>query len=231
MYEIEILEKIKRLEREIQLLKKLDRSQGVTDHGDLEGLSDHDHLQYVRNTSDETINGIKTFGSIPILPASDPTSDNQAARKKYVDDKAGSIGLWNNFTPTWNSSASNPSLGNGAIYGRYTVIGKTCHYSLGLHWGSTTTGGSGRWEFELPVKAVYTESGVRMVGQGIAIDSSANQYRHGAPIVYPGTTFTDPCLSCFFREGVTTQYYASYAIPFTWASGDTFFLQITYEIE
>jgi hypothetical protein len=33
----------------------------------------------------ETINGVKTFGSIPELPASNPTTDNQAARKAYVD--------------------------------------------------------------------------------------------------------------------------------------------------
>ena len=34
----------------------------------------------------QTISGVKTFDSIPVLPASDPTTDNQAARKKYVDD-------------------------------------------------------------------------------------------------------------------------------------------------
>lgn len=33
----------------------------------------------------ETINGVKTFGSIPVLPASDPTTDNQAVRKSYAD--------------------------------------------------------------------------------------------------------------------------------------------------
>lgn len=35
---------------------------------------------------DETITGVKTFSSIPVLPASSPTTDNQAVRKKYVDD-------------------------------------------------------------------------------------------------------------------------------------------------
>ena len=38
-------------------------------------------------TGDQTIAGIKTFSSIPILPASDPTTDHQAARKLYVDGK------------------------------------------------------------------------------------------------------------------------------------------------
>lgn len=36
--------------------------------------------------SNQTVNGIKTFGSIPVLPASNPTTDNQSVRKKYADD-------------------------------------------------------------------------------------------------------------------------------------------------
>jgi hypothetical protein len=42
----------------------------------------------VHTTGNETVNGIKTFGSIPILPASNPTTDNQAVRKAYVDSIA-----------------------------------------------------------------------------------------------------------------------------------------------
>ena len=37
----------------------------------------------------DTIGGTKTFSNIPVLPSSDPTSDNQAARKAYVDGKFG----------------------------------------------------------------------------------------------------------------------------------------------
>lgn len=36
-------------------------------------------------TGDQTVAGVKTFTSIPVLPASNPTTDNQAARKAYVD--------------------------------------------------------------------------------------------------------------------------------------------------
>lgn len=39
----------------------------------------------VKLTTDQTIAGIKTFSSIPILPASDPTTANQAVRKSYAD--------------------------------------------------------------------------------------------------------------------------------------------------
>ncbi len=40
------------------------------------------------NALAQSITGIKTFGSIPVLPASDPTTDHQATRKLYVDTKA-----------------------------------------------------------------------------------------------------------------------------------------------
>ena len=36
-----------------------------------------------------SLNGIKTFNSIPVFPASNPTSANQAARKQYVDTLGG----------------------------------------------------------------------------------------------------------------------------------------------
>ena len=41
----------------------------------------------------QTIAGIKTFSDIPVLPASDPTADNQAARKSYVDNSGGTIAM------------------------------------------------------------------------------------------------------------------------------------------
>jgi hypothetical protein len=39
-------------------------------------------------TGAQSIGGTKTFSDIPILPASDPTADNEAARKAYVDSAA-----------------------------------------------------------------------------------------------------------------------------------------------
>lgn len=39
----------------------------------------------VNKTGNQTIAGVKTFSSIPVGPATDPTTDNQLARKAYVD--------------------------------------------------------------------------------------------------------------------------------------------------
>jgi len=41
----------------------------------------------VKKTGDQSVAGVKTFTSIPVLPASNPTTDNQAVRKAYVDNK------------------------------------------------------------------------------------------------------------------------------------------------
>lgn len=40
----------------------------------------------VKLSGNQTVAGTKTFSTIPVLPNSSPTTDNQAARKKYVDD-------------------------------------------------------------------------------------------------------------------------------------------------
>lgn len=41
----------------------------------------------VKLNGNQTISGIKTFGSFPIAPSSAPTTDYQVANKKYVDNK------------------------------------------------------------------------------------------------------------------------------------------------
>lgn len=55
----------------------------------------------VKLTGDQSVAGIKTFSSIPVLPASDPTTDNQATRKLYVDTLDGA-----NVKLTGNQSIS-----------------------------------------------------------------------------------------------------------------------------
>ncbi|MBG0770478.1 MAG: hypothetical protein H0S82_02155 [Anaerolineaceae bacterium] len=44
-----------------------------------------DDSTVVHNTGDESVAGIKTFSSLPVLPAGNPTSADQAASKGYVD--------------------------------------------------------------------------------------------------------------------------------------------------
>ena len=59
---------------------------GLMTGADKKKLDDVDN-NAVKVTGDQTIGGVKTFSSIPVLPAENPTTDDQAARKKYVDDQ------------------------------------------------------------------------------------------------------------------------------------------------
>jgi len=45
-----------------------------------------DSTDIVQMTGNQTVAGIKTFSSIPVLPASDPSASNEAARKLFVDN-------------------------------------------------------------------------------------------------------------------------------------------------
>lgn len=71
------------------------RDLALTYRNEAEGFRDEaegfansiDPSQFVKLTTDQSIGGIKTFGSFPITPSSAPTTDYQVANKKYVDDK------------------------------------------------------------------------------------------------------------------------------------------------
>lgn len=69
-------------------------------------------------------------------------------------------GAWTAYTPTWTSSPTNPTIGNGVLLGRYFKLGRTVSISITLQFGSTTTAGSGGWAFSLPVapQTVYDQS-------------------------------------------------------------------------
>lgn len=67
----------------------------------------------VNLTGNETIAGIKTFSSIPILPNVDPTTANEATRKSYVDALAASINPSLTRLPCRVASSTNVSLTTG----------------------------------------------------------------------------------------------------------------------
>ena len=60
---------------------------------------------------------------------------------------------WTAYTPTWTSSGTAPALGNGTLTGRYQQNGKSAQYEIRLTAGSTTTFGTGNYNFSLPTAA------------------------------------------------------------------------------
>jgi hypothetical protein len=85
---------------------------------------------FVRSTGTvaQNITGVKTFTAIPVLPASNPTTADQATRKAYVDGLDGanvkltgaqSVGGVKTFTSIPVLPASNPTTGNQATRKTY----------------------------------------------------------------------------------------------------------------
>ena len=97
--------------------------------------------EVVHNTSDESVAGVKTFTSIPILPGSNPTSDNQAVRKAYVDAVVSGAVI---LLGSWDASANDPNITST------TTTGSAWRVSVA---GSTDLGGITDWEMgDLAVK-------------------------------------------------------------------------------
>jgi hypothetical protein len=124
---------------------------------------------------------------------------------------------WTSYSPAWNGSVSNPSIGNGSLQGWYTKVGKLVHVRISLVIGSTSTGGSGRWTFTLPFAAA-----AQQCLAAVAEDTSASTRYGGAAWVTPGAGVFAVALGSG-NGGVTS------AVPFTWASGDQLYISGSYE--
>jgi hypothetical protein len=73
----------------------------------------------------------------------------------WVEDYVSTVGpAWKTYTPTWTSTGTAPSLGNGTAVGHYMKIGRTVHVAAEVILGSTSTVGTGTYRFSLPFNAV-----------------------------------------------------------------------------
>jgi hypothetical protein len=73
----------------------------------------------VYTTGNQTVGGIKTFSSFPVTPSSSPTTNYQAANKKYVDDS-----FKDGYSPTAYTGGQSITFPNGLIlkHGRYAFV-------------------------------------------------------------------------------------------------------------
>lgn len=93
---------------------------------------------------------------------------------------------WAAYTPSWTSSGSAPSLGNGTIVGGFRREGTTLHVRGKLNVGSTSTVGTGDLRISLPsgmtvgpvqhcTAAFWFDAGVGVV-PGVAIAQASAAY-------------------------------------------------------
>lgn len=146
------------------------------------------------------------------------TKMNTEIRDALTDLQA----AWSSYTVTWTGSGSNPSIGNGALAGIYTRIGRTVFGRIKLFAGSTTSFGSGVLRFSLPVAPhsdYYQTAYLAPVGNAGLYDASSD--RRFRNVVIASSTYFD------LRTDENTSVTGT--VPWTWANGDGILASFRYE--
>lgn len=155
-------------------------------------------------------------------------SGNVLAAGYAVRDQSGNAAnfidtLGEDFTPIWAASGTAPSLGNGSISGRLTRRGKRVFIDIELSFGSTTTYGTGVWQFSLP--AAYSNLTVKKAKASAVMSlKSGSAFHTGVSTAPAGGA---PVITLYSENGGNSW---GPTIPVTWGSGDYIRFSLDYEI-
>lgn len=177
--------------------------------------------------------GFMNIRNIAAIPASTEINEGQPlwamdSNIPYIWDGTNANKLpfwvdWTSYTPTWTSSGTAPSLGNGTITGRYMRIGNLVTVQLNLTMGSTTTFGTGVYFFSIPLTAESPIS-FNSCGTGWCLDTGVKECSVVAKLENGGTTFR---LSPTYDSGGSFGNVGN-TNPFTWANGDVLTAQVQF---
>ena len=139
-----------------------------------------------------------------------PIWDTAAGTHLYGDPSSVALGAWTTHVPTWGTTGTAPSLGNGTLTARYKMLdANTCLFYLTFIAGSTTTYGTGTWSFGLPVTAV---TGNEQILTGHILDSGTDSKLAVGRIASGGSTV--------YQVVPEAGNAVNNGVPQTWAAGD-----------
>lgn len=129
---------------------------------------------------------------------------------------------WVAYTPSWTASTTNPTLGNGTILGRYQKIGRQVTVHINLTTGSTSTYGSGNYNFSLPFTSANAGASYIMQAHLLGTDRWLGQ-----TVISPGVSTT----SAFFPTsgGNSKAAFWQASSPEAMANGTQIRITGTYE--
>ena len=133
---------------------------------------------------------------------------------------------WSSYTPVWTTDSTQPVLNNGTLTGAYKVIGKTCFVRVKLNPGSTTTFGTGAFQFSLPFSASVPD-GIQfpcsILNNGLA------WYQGTVNGTYSGAT-NKSAIIVQSTGGVNSSEAVTATHPFTFGTSDSIQFNGSYEI-
>jgi hypothetical protein len=132
---------------------------------------------------------------------------------------------WTSYTPAWTTDGgTQPVIGNGSVTGAYKQIGKTVFVRVKLNCGSTTTFGTGAWQFGLPVTASNAD-GIQFPCS--ILENSVAWFGGTVNGTYSGATFKSAIITP--QPFTHTQAAVTATSPFTWGDTDSLQFNGTYE--
>jgi hypothetical protein len=171
-----------------------------------------------------------TVGSIEGLAENSNVISVPAGHSLNVTDAAGlqiggtAVGAIQAYTPTWTAAGGTPTIGNGTLTGKYTVINNWCVGSVLMVLGSTSSiSGTSEWRWSLPVTQTNTPQ-FQALGSALAIDYGTAGYR--------GTVWYSLGQNAMAVYASDVAGTVGATIPFTWtpASGDYLTISFSYEV-
>ena len=124
---------------------------------------------------------------------------------------------WSSRRPAWTAGdgSNNPSLGNGTLLQRWKRVDDQLFIIQKLVIGSTTTLGTGTWQFDLPERVNNKEMAYFPLS-AVAVRSSTIVYPGTALVTYP---FEPLAMVVYFAGGI-----ANPTTPLAWAAGDVLYI-------
>jgi hypothetical protein len=132
---------------------------------------------------------------------------------------------WTAYTPTITSDSGTFILGNGTLTGRYKQIGKTVFFHAKLIYGSTSSPGTGHWNFSLPVTAQNSN----FTFSATILDDGASWYGGIGNGNYTGSTTSFVVIIPGTSPSVTTWAVVGNGGPFSWGTADNITISGSYE--
>lgn len=142
-----------------------------------------------------------------------------------INDVTVLLDSWSAWTPTWTTTGTAPAIGNGTLIGRMMRIAPsgvgTQFVFIRLTWGSTTTGGTGSFQFggfDGTLAQPSQPSFANHALLGLSVDDSATNRFLTAARLNTGSSTAISQMSTWNTTGTFGAVTATH--PFTWATSD-----------
>lgn len=141
-------------------------------------------------------------------------------RNPDLPNKISRIQYTSSYECEFTSANQNAILGNGELVAYYNLNNSRCSVTLNLKIGSSTTKGTGQWQFRLPLPA--SSIAKYHLGQAVALKADGSLLKVGVARIVGSSSHVVAYFDNINAADATR--------PFEWVEGDKLDISIEYEI-